>query len=220
MNDLKSQKNRQEPPVAVFLATTIVVFFCSLSAADSVGLVPNYIDGTTPIGTSTQIDTSVPLSNLPQLGETSTSAGTEPVHIEISAIGLDLPVQNPSTRDIDTLDALLQSGPARFVDSAQLGENGNVLIFAHSSHLPIVHNQMFRAFNKIPNLQAGDQIVLTGADGQQYLYSVVSVVRADASDTTIPLDKTQGKKLTLVTCDTLTGKSARFVLTANFVGIN
>jgi sortase (surface protein transpeptidase) len=29
-----------------------------------------------------------------------------------------------------------------------------------------------------------------------------------------------GKKLTLVTCDTLTGKSARYVLEATFIGTN
>ena len=37
-------------------------------------------------------------------------------------------------------------------------------------------------------------------------------------DTTIDLSVSLGTKLTLVTCDTLTGKSARFVLTADFVG--
>lgn len=207
-------------PGSVFAAATLVIFFTTLSAADSVGFVPYYIDGTAP----THAD-QVALIDLPELGP-STSSGqvhslvvseVEPVRISIEAIGLDLPVQNPSTRDIAALDELLKDGPARYTDSAKLGSDGNILIFAHSSHLPIVHNQMYRAFNKIPDLVAGDSITLTGEDGAHYLYRVSSVVKADASDASIDLSKAPGKRLTLVTCDTLTGKSSRFVLTADFV---
>ena len=219
MNANAAQHQHKKAPVSVFLASTIVIFFLSLSAADSIGFVPCQLDGTCD---------SVALSALPQLGLSTSSgpgvdplavSGVEPTHISIPAVGIDLPVQNPDTRDVDTLDALLKNGPARYVDSAELGVNGNVLIFAHSSHLPIVKNKMFQAFNNIPDLKQGDLVTLTGADGTQYIYSVVSVVRADTADgTTIDLSGS-GKKLTLVTCDTLTGKSARFVLTADFVGV-
>jgi len=211
----------------VFFAAVLVVFFTSLSTADSLGFVPDYIDGTTPASAGTQ---SVALSSLPQLGisadpaiastSTPTTEGILPVRIKIGAISMDLPVQNPDTRNVDTLDTLLQQGPARYVDSAKLGESGNMIIFAHSSHLPIVHNKMFQAFNGIPELKAGDSITVTGADGKRYLYSVDSVTKADVdSGTTIDLSPTQGTKLTLVTCDTLTGKSARYILVADFVGV-
>lgn len=208
----------QKPPKSVFFAAFIVIFFCGLSAADSIGFVPCAIDGTCG-----QAD-SIALSNLPMLGDTgvavsSSEQTTLPVHIKIASAGIDLPVQNPATRNVDTLDTLLQNGPARYADSAELGEDGNVVIFAHSSHLPIVHNQMFRAFNAIPDLKKGDSITLVGENGTGYLYSVDSVVKADTNDgTSIPLSTSLGKKLTLVTCDTLTGKSARYILTASFVG--
>jgi LPXTG-site transpeptidase (sortase) family protein len=206
----------KRPPILVFLATTVVIFGLSLSAADSVGFVPCQLDNTCEQG--------VALSDLPQLGVEGTapvnSQGVLPVEIKIPSVGIDLPVQNPSTTDVDALDALLNKGPARYVNSAELGTNGNVLIFAHSSHLPIVTNSMFKAFNEIPNVNAGDSVVLVGADGNSYLYSVDSVVKADTSDgTTIDLGTSQGEKLTLVTCDTLTGTSARFILTAHFVGV-
>ena len=41
--------------------------------------------------------------------------------------------------------------------------------------------------------------------------------KADANDAVIELSTTAGTKLTLVTCDTLTGKSARYILEADFV---
>jgi LPXTG-site transpeptidase (sortase) family protein len=227
-----NSRNTRKAPAGVFVALAIVIFFLTLSAADSVGFVPNYIDGTAPQSDIAQNDTSsdtssdtqsngtLALSQLPQLGEVADASVVTalPARVEIPAIDLDLAVQNPSTTNIDKLDALLQNGPARYTDSAKLGEKGNMIIFAHSSHLPIVHNQMFKAFNRIPELQSGDSITIVGDDGKNYMYTVDSVVKAD-TDSTIDMSAKEGTKLTLVTCDTLTGKSARFILTADFVGV-
>lgn len=213
---------RRKPPFAVFLATVVVVFFSSLSAADSVGFVPYYIDGTEPA------HESVALSQLPTLGEPVVmdsvpviAGAVQPIlpeRVQIGAIDLDLPIQNIDSRDLGVLDIALEKGPVRYVDSALLNQPGNMLIFAHSSHLPVVHNQMYKAFNRLPELKAGDSIVVTGG-GKQYLYSVSSVRRTDATDTVIDLSPTQGTKLTLSTCDTLTSKSSRFVVEADFVGV-
>ena len=141
-----------------------------------------------------------------------------PGRIVIPAIGLDLPISNPATRDLASLDAILQKGPARYVDSAKLGEKGNVLIFAHSSRLPVVHNQMYRAFNDISELSPGDTITITG-EGKSYLYTVKSVRRGNASDEIIDLSPKNGTSLTLVTCDTLTSKDSRWILDAEFLGV-
>ncbi len=214
---------QQKAPKRVFFAAVILMFFCTLSVGDSIGFVPCVLDDTCAAADS------VPLSSLPQLGITSeasstasafpsTSSGISPVEIKIPSVGIDLPVQNPTTTDVDALDALLNKGPAHYVGSADLRQTGNVLIFAHSSHLPIVTNKMFQAFNQIPNVEPGASIEIDGSDGKAYLYTVDSVVKADTNDgTTISLSPT-GTKLTLVTCDTLTGVSARFILTADFVG--
>jgi LPXTG-site transpeptidase (sortase) family protein len=225
-----SHQNTKKPPFGVFIAAVVMLFFCSISAADSIGFVPYYIDGTSPTASATApaSSDSVALSALPQLGETNTApptsvapTGIEPTRLIIPAGNIDLPIQNPSTTDVDTLDNLLKNGPAHYVDSADLGQAGNLIIFAHSSHLPIVTNKMFQAFNNVPNLNAGDSITIVGSDGKDYNYSVVSVVKADAeSGTTIDTSPAQGTNLTLVTCDTLTGVSARFVLTATYIGVS
>lgn len=219
-------KAPQKPPFSVFLAASAVIFVLALSAADSIGFVPYYVDGTEPTRSN-----KLAISELPELGEEipfgtvieeespateEAEVGVAPSRIRINAIDLDLPISNPKTRDLEALDVVLKDGPARYVDSALLGEKGNVLIFGHSSHLPVVHNQMYKAFNKIPDLKAGDSISIEGG-GKEYLYSVTSVTKVDAEEGIIDLSKS-GKKLTIVTCDTLTGKSARFLLEAEFVG--
>lgn len=214
-----------KPPIGVFLSATVVIFVLTLSAASSVGFVPYYIDGTEPTRSK-----SLAIADLPELGEEETEVvpvaapvrapapevGVEPSRMRIAAIGLDLPVLNPETRDIAALDEILKDGPARYVDSAELGVKGNVLIFGHSSHLPVVHNQMYKAFNRIPELKTGQTIVLEGG-GKEYLYSVTSIEKVDAEEGIINLAKT-GNKLTIVTCDTLTSKSSRYVLEAELLG--
>lgn len=230
MTQVNSRNEHHNAPASVFISTAVLLFFMSLSAADSIGFVPYYVDGTSP--------REVALSDLPELGDLVSSitnqsgvnlesqlavgippeipVAIKPDRIRAAAIGLDLKVQNPETRDIGALDELLKNGPARYVDSALLGQNGNVLIFAHSSRLPVVHNQMYKAFNRVAELQPGETITISG-EGREFLYSVTSVRRADAEEELISLAP-EGKKLTLVTCDTLTSKSSRFIVEADFVG--
>lgn len=216
MSPLEQSK---KPSKTAFLAVTVMIFVFSLSAADSIGFVPYYVDGTEPTRSR------VAISNLPELGEEQTRqvpepevVGVLPTRIRSVAINLDLPVQDSATRDIDELTEMLKDGPVRHVDSALLGEKGNVLIFGHSSQLPVVTNKMYKAFNRVPELEAGDTITLEGG-GKEFVYSVISVRSVDISDPTAIIDLSkEGNKLTLVTCDTLTGKTARFVLEAELVG--
>lgn len=208
----QKSESTNRPPVGVFLATTVVIFFLTLGVADFVGFVPNYLDGSTSL-TAGGSASKVALSNLPQLGD---EKGVLPERITAPSINLDLPVQNPATRDIPSLDSALQNGPVRYIDSAELGEKGNMLVFAHSSHLPIVRNQMFKAFNRISELKEGDSISVFGA-GKEYVYKVSKVRQTDASEEIIDLSPKNGTRLTLSTCDTFGKKSARFVVEADFV---
>ncbi len=217
---MNAPQNSKNPPKRVFLAAAVLIFFTTMSALDSVGFVPSYIDGTS--GTASD---AVRLSDLPQLSDTEASAvspaipqGVLPERIRSAAIGLDLAVLNPDTRDLKELDGWILKGPVRYVDSAKLGVPGNMLVFAHSSNYRVVRNQMFKAFNNISKLKPGDSITVEGG-GVEYLYSVTSVRSAEASDTVIDLSPTAGTKLTLTTCDILSGKSARFIVEADFVGI-
>ena len=79
-----------------------------------------------------------------------------PMRIEIPSINLSATISNPSTVDIVTLDRALLSGVVRYPTSAKLGELGNVVLFGHSSYLPIVGNQAYKTFNGIQKLVAGD----------------------------------------------------------------
>ena len=140
----------------------------------------------------------------------------DPVEIIIPTIGLKATVANPTSTDIKILDQSLLTGAVRYPTSARLGETGNVVIFGHSSYLPVVGNQAYKAFNGIQKLVAGDSVTVYSS-GTAYTYRVRGVASASAaSDAGINLAVT-GRVLTLATCDSFGAKSDRFIVTADFV---
>ncbi|MBX4192437.1 sortase [Candidatus Parcubacteria bacterium] len=181
-----------------------VLLFTFLSATDTLPEVPNaYRDVPALFGQQTQVavDNAQP---------------EEPVRIKISAVGVDVSVSNPNSTDLAVLDKVLLNGAARYPDSARLGEDGTVLLFGHSSSLPIVHNQNYKSFNGIQNLHNGSVIsVFSGTT--EYRYSVTGVRLANANEDVVELP-TNGKFLTLVTCNnSIANKVGRYVVTAEFV---
>lgn len=145
-----------------------------------------------------------------------TTATELPIRIEAPAIKLNVSIKNPSSTDVDVLDNDLLSGAVRYPTSAKLGVNGTVLLFGHSSYLPVVHNQAYKAFDGIQNLKAGDTVSVYSST-LEYRYSVQMVEVANADEDVIEL-RQDGQYLTLVTCDSFTKKTDRFIVTAKFIG--
>ena len=142
-----------------------------------------------------------------------------PMKIEIPTVGLTATVTNPTATDVATLDRELLKGAVRYPTSAKLGEEGNVVLFGHSSYLPIVRNQAYKTFNDIQKLAVGDTVTVYSS-ATAYTYRVRSVTEEKADgNTAIPLS-VAGKVLTLVTCNSFGAKVDRFVVVADFVESN
>lgn len=146
----------------------------------------------------------------------SVQAAEFPVRVTAKAIGLDETVANPESTEVAVLDEALLKGAVRYPTSAQLGVDGTVLLFGHSSYLPIVRNQNYKAFNGIQKLKEGDAVSVYSATAE-YRYTVTGVRLANASEDVVELPS-NGKYLTLITCDSFGTKSDRFVVTAEFAG--
>lgn len=171
--------------------------------------------GATPDPVTASPDTALHTTN-----DASTVTNPEaPVRIVAKDIGLDVAVVNPTSTDTSVMDDALTQGGARYPTSAMLGVNGTVVIFGHSSYLPVIIHQYYKTFDGIQNLKTG-AIVSVYSGTTEYRYSVTGVRVADASDQNdnqiaLPSDS---KYLTLVTCDSFATKSNRFIVTADFVG--
>lgn len=141
---------------------------------------------------------------------------TVPVRIVVESIDIDTPVVTPEHNEVSVLDRALLSGAVHYPQSALAGENGTMLIFGHSSYLPVVQNKAFQAFNELGKLKPGEQIVVY-TETHTFMYRVKQVKLARADEVTIRFD-TETSMLTLATCNTFGAKEERWVATAEFVG--
>jgi len=139
-----------------------------------------------------------------------------PLKIEIEKIGLTATIANPETINIEVLDEDLLKGAVRYPTSAKLGEAGNVVLFGHSSYLPVVGNQAYKTFNGIQKLVAGDTITVYSAS-VAYTYRVRGVAKESAASNAGINLAVADRVLTLSTCNSFGAKSDRFVVTADFV---
>jgi len=150
------------------------------------------------------------------VSENNATSPETPVRVVAKNISLDINVENPATTSPTVLDDALMQGAVHYPTSAPLGVDGTMLLFGHSSYLPIVYNQHYKTFNGIQNLKTGETVsVYSGTT--EYRYEVTGVRVANANDDVIELPAS-GKHLVLVTCDSFATKSTRFVVNADFVG--
>ena len=124
--------------------------------------------------------------------------GVVPVAIQIPVAAVDAQVE---TNEI--VDGVMQdpTGPwviSWYKESPELGEVGNILMAGHLDYWDVGPAVLYN----INNLNQGDQISVTGEDGQIYTYEIdwrENFATADA-----PLDKivgpTDNESLTLITC--------------------
>ncbi|HEY4501053.1 MAG TPA: sortase [Candidatus Paceibacterota bacterium] len=187
-----------------FLGLFAVVFLVSVSVLGEIGLLPN-------------VSSAAKIPPATSINQSGIVAATElPVKIEIAKINLSTVISNPATTDVTLLDKELLKGAVRYPTSAKLGETGNVVLFAHSSYIPVVGNQAYKAFNGIQKLVVGDVVTVYSAT-MVYTYRVRSFTKESANDNiSIPLS-VNGKILTLVTCNSFGTKEDRFVVVADFV---
>jgi len=189
-------------PIA-FSLTFVALFALSFAFLATIDMLPDPV-GSVGGGGSTPVEVAAE--------QVETAA---PVRVAAKKIGLDVSVSNPADTNIDVLNEALLDGAVRYPTSALLGAEGTVLLFGHSSHLPIVRNQNFKAFNNIEKLKAGDTVsVYSGTT--EYRYAVTSVRLANAEEDVVQLPS-NGKYLALVTCDNFGTKSDRYVVEAEFV---
>ncbi len=173
------------------------------------------IAGMLPDLTSTSAQITIASDNSSSAGTLSQGQGEAPIRIVAPSIKLDVTVSNPASTDLSVLDSDLLKGAVHYPGSAFLGVNGTVLIFGHSSYLPILNDGAYKTFDGIQNLKSGDIVSVYSAT-TEYRYSVTSVTMENATDNGINLSS-DGQHLVLVTCDVFGEKTDRFVVMANFV---
>ena len=161
----------------------------------------------------TKIENGGTSKSVPVSVKTSSGKG-EPTNLRIPKINTDIDILNPVSEEAQVLDAALLRGAVRYPTSGILSDGKTIFLFGHSSYLPIVHNQNFKAFNEIQKLAPGDSVFLS--DGAtEYEYKVTEVNKTKAEDAVITIKNDGG--LVLSTCNSFASKDDRFVVYTAFV---
>jgi len=199
-----------------FLAVFFIVFTVSYGILVLFDFVPEPIsefEETTPIElideASAAFDPMTAVSD-PKPAPAAPIVTEEPVRLSIPALDRSVNVVPAASNAVTDLDQALLSGVVRHPDSALLGETGNVVILGHSSYLPNVLNRNFQALNGTQNLEWGDSIIVE-SETTRYTYIVRKVYKVKASEYVISTTG-EGKRLTLVTCNSFATADDRFII--------
>ncbi len=138
-----------------------------------------------------------------------------PVKIVIDKIGVNSIIQNPDTTNIYALDDLLLHGAVRYPGSGTPGQ-GNMFLFAHSTSFKVVHNQAYKTFDNLKDLQAGD-VITVYSETKKYNYTVTKVSLVHSQDAIIDIS-TSKNMITLSSCNTLGAKEDRYLVEGSFTG--
>ncbi len=195
-----------------FIALTAVIFLVTLVSLAFAGFIPNTHK---KVSHRTDIAPTVALTAAPVQVIIQKSHTEYPVKIAIPSIKMSVSIKNPETTNVKIMDEALLSGAVRYPRSALLGEQGNIILFGHSSYLPVIWNQAYKTFDGIQNLHK-DARVFAYSSTTVYEYAVDSVEKENTTTGSIALS-VSGKTLTLATCNVFGKKSDRFVVTAHFV---
>jgi LPXTG-site transpeptidase (sortase) family protein len=164
------------------------------------------------------VEPSITLHNEEEAGvsEPAVPEQVTPVRITVPLIDLDASIVSPESTNIEILDRALLAGAVHYPDSAVLGENGNMLLFGHSSYLPVVKNKAYQAFNDLNKLEPGASIQVH-SDTHVHTYTVKQVRLVRAGDAQVAFDS-DAPMLTLATCNNFGAKQDRWVVTAEWTG--
>lgn len=199
----------------------ILVFLATLAALYLFGLVPSKLDEFFVRSNKLEAasETEILSGDSANTGQNNILIEKEkPLWLSISSVSIDSPIVTAESTDLKVLDEALKRGVVHYPKSAMLGEEGNVLLFGHSSRLNNIRNVAYKALTGIEGVEIGDIITVRSED-YIYKYKVKGVKLVYSGDELISL-KTDGKILTISTCNTLGAKEERIIVTADFIDKN
>ncbi len=204
---------------AKFLTTTLVVFVVLTSILVGIDFFPEVHVKEAPAfasSTSTQeAPTSLSFATSTVKNTRDENESAIPVRVVVSEVGIDSAITSPKSSEGAILNRALLAGVVRYPASGDAGQKGNMLLFGHSSYLPVVKNKAFQVFNELGKVEEGDMLTVYSTT-HEYHYRVRSVRLTKASEAVIPF-LTDESLLTLATCNTFGQKEDRFVVEAVFV---
>ncbi len=174
------------------------------------------------LGDFIKINTNI-ASNFVEDQSTQNNINIEKTVIQENPISIDIPeynihssIESPVSNDVQTLDTALLRAAVYYPGSGFPGSN-NMLIFGHSTSFKVVRNKAYQVFNNIKSVKPGTTIYIR-TQTQTHIYKTRDVRKVSKYTAWIQF-KSDKPMLTLSTCDSFGKRSDRWVLEADYVGV-
>jgi len=202
-----------KPSIRSLFVTSFAVFAMLAGALAWLDFLPESPE--TAIGDALLSNDSFVLGEESQLKGEPVLLDSVPKRVIIESIEVDANIENPKSTAIEDLDTALLDGVVRYPGSGDLVTDDNLFLFGHSSFLPVIHNENYKVFNKLKELDRGALIrIQSGTHENVYRVTAVRLTTAEEAFVELGIGK---KKLTLSTCNSFGEKSERYVVEAEFI---
>lgn len=124
----------------------------------------------------------------PSLGEPQSNSNSKIERVDIEGIGVSLGVTE--SQIIDGVWQVSNDGASHLGISANPGESGNIVVYAHNKA---------NLFGKLPKVRKGDLVKLKNESGATHEYAVFETLTVDPSQIDYVLPKEE-EVLTMYTC--------------------
>jgi len=163
------------------------------------------------------IQPSRSLSNVPLI--TNAAVGSNP-EIIIPKINVQIPVVYGVTSiEEPAIQKALEGGVLHYADTAQPGQNGNVVVVGHSSNNIFNKGKYKFAFVLLSRLEPGDTFYLQ-KDGKRYTYEIYQKKIVKPNDISVLGPADRPATASLITCDPPGTSINRLVVTGEQIGPN
>lgn len=132
----------------------------------------------------------------------SVSIGTELGILTVTTLDMKLPVVEGVTEE------LLKTAVGHIPETAAIGDVGNAVIAGHRNY---TYGSMF---NRLGEMEIGDKISYTSADGENCLFEVFEITVIEPSDQIAFIQPTNDRIITLYTCTPIREATHRLLVRA------
>ncbi len=142
----------------------------------------------------------------------------KPNEIYIPALEIRAPIIFTSDTNEAGFQQALQKGVVLYPGTAQVGQVGNTYIFGHSSDFAFAPGEFKTVFALLPNLQIGEQVLVSNENGKIFKYIVYEKFVAEKTATHLLSQDTGGRKvLTLQTSYPIGTALKRYIVRAELL---
>lgn len=203
-------KTEKEIFLQIFKFGFFIIFFF-IAVSYLFGLFTNI-----KISSGNKVDIQIKKENTVPVSKTVSVKAETPLSLEIPGYNVNANIESPNSVQVSVLDAALSRGAVYYPGSGFPGSN-NTLIFGHSTTFKVVRNKSYQIFNNIKNVPPGT-LIYVKTQNAVHVYKTRKVERVSKYSAWIEF-KSNSPILTLATCDGFGKASDRWVLTADYVGV-